>query len=182
MLDIDLINMPNNLKTPITRNDLFYSEEDFEYETDLLMEYMEEDLNQTVVVYEVDRQKTNVNAVYKEAKNGEIRYKTPKEIPCMYELKEADIKTYDSKSNNGVYVVNGNLIVYVMPKILKKYKCDIKRGDYIGLQIDTDRMVYFSVVNDGKVNTANMYHVGAYKTAWRVITCAAVDQTEFNGE
>ena len=26
--------MPNNLRTPITRNDKFYSEEDFEYETD----------------------------------------------------------------------------------------------------------------------------------------------------
>ena len=60
--------MPNNLLTPITRNNMFYSEEDFEYETNLLMEYIEEDLNQTVVVYEVDRQKTNVSAVYKEAK------------------------------------------------------------------------------------------------------------------
>ena len=122
--------MPNNLLTPITRNNMFYSEEDFEYETNLLMEYIEEDLNQTVVVYEVDRQKTNVSAVYKEAKDGQIRFKAPKEIPCMYELKEADIKVYDSKTNTGVYVVNGNLMLYVMPKILEKYKCDIRRGDY----------------------------------------------------
>lgn len=174
--------MPNNLLTPITRNDKFYSEEDFEYETDLLMEYIEEDLNQTVVVYEVDRQKTNVSSVYKEAKDGQIRFKAPKEIPCMYELKEADTKVYDSKTNTGVYVVNGNLILYVMPKILEKYKCDIRRGDYIGLQIDTNRMVYFSVVNDGKVNTANLYHVGAYKPAWRVVTCSPVPENEFKGE
>ena len=174
--------MPNNLRTPITRNDKFYSEEDFEYETDLLMEYLEEDLNQTVVVYEVDRQKTNLNAIYKEAKDGQIRFKPPKEIPCMYELKDADIKTYDSKTNTGVYVVNGNLILHVMPKILEKYKWDIRRGDYIGLQIDTNRMVYFSVVNDGKVNTANRYHVGAYKIAWREITCAPVPENEFKGE
>ena len=87
--------MPNNLLTPITRNNMFYSEEDFEYETNLLMEYIEEDLNQTVVVYEVDRQKTNVSAVYKEAKDGQIRFKVPKEIPCMYELKEANTKVYD---------------------------------------------------------------------------------------
>jgi hypothetical protein len=69
-----------------------------------------------------------------------------------------------------------------MPKILEKYKCDIRRGDYIGLQIDTNRMVYFSVVNDGKVNTANRYHVGAYKIAWREITCAPVPENEFKGE
>ena len=84
--------MPNNLLTPITRNNMFYSEEDFEYETNLLMEYIEEDLNQTVVVYEVDRQKTNVSAVYKEAKDGQIRFKAPKEIPCMYEIKDSEIK------------------------------------------------------------------------------------------
>lgn len=175
-------NMPNNLRTPITRNDKFYSEEDFEYETDLLIEYIEEDLNQTVVVYEVDRQKTNVSGVYKEAKDGQIRFKPPKEIPCMYDLKDSDTKVYDSKTNTGVYVVNGNLTLYVMPKILEKYKCDIRRGDYIGLQIDTNRMVYFSVVNDGKVNTANIYHVGAYKPAWRTVLCAPVPENEFKGE
>ena len=174
--------MPNNLRTPITRNDKFYSEEDFEYETDLLIEYIEEDLNQTVVVYEVDRQKTNVSGVYKEAKDGQIRFKPPKEIPCMYDLKDSDTKVYDSKTNTGVYVVNGNLTLYVMPKILEKYKCDIRRGDYIGLQIDTNRMVYFSVVNDGKVNTANIYHVGAYKPAWRTVLCAPVPENEFKGE
>lgn len=174
--------MPNNFKVPVTRGNKFYDEEDFEYETNLLMEYIEEDLNQTVVVYEVDREKTNVSAVYKEAKEGQIRYKAPKEIPCMYELKDADIKSYDSKTNTGVYVVNGNLTLYVMPKILEKYKCDIKRGDYIGLLVDTNKMIYFSVVNDGKVNNANLYHVGGYRPAWRQITCAPSDLTEFNGK
>lgn len=174
--------MINNLHNPITRNNKFYSEDDFDYETDVLMEYIEEDLNQTVVVYEVDRSKTNVNVVYKEAKDGQIRFKPPKEIPCMYELKESDVKSYDSKTNTGVYVINGNLILHVMPKILKKYKCDIRRGDYIGLQIDEDRMAYFSVVNDGKVNTANRYHVGAFKPAWMEVLCAPVPENEFKGE
>lgn len=173
--------MPNNVHTPVTRVNKFYAEEDFEYETGLLMEYIEEDLNQTVVVYEVDRTKTNVSAVYKEAKDEQIRFKTPREIPCMYEIKEPEIKTYDSKTNTGVYVVNGNLIVYTMPKLLEKYKCDIKRGDYIGVMVDTNRMVYFVVVNDGKVNTANTHLVGGYRPAWRTIECAPAPLNEFNG-
>ena len=171
----------SKLQLPAKTN-MFYSEDDFIFETEMVEGYIEEDLNQSVVLYEVDRRKTNVNAIYKEATNGNIRYKAPKEIPCMYELKDADVKTYDSKTNTGVYVVNGNLILHVMPKILEKYKCDIRRGDYIGLQIDTNRMVYFSVVNDGKVNTANRYYVGAYKIAWREITCAPVPENEFKGE
>jgi len=174
--------MPNNINAPITRNNKFYSEEDFEYETNLLMEYLEEDLNQTVVVYQVDRVKTNVSAVYKEAEDGHIRFKAPREIPCMYEISEANVKTYDSKTNTGVYVVNGNLTVYTMPMILEKYKCDIRRGDYIGVLIDTGRMVYFSVVNDGKVNTSNRNYVGAYKPSWLKIECAPVPDNEFNGK
>lgn len=55
--------MPNNTYTPINRNNIFYSEREYDYETDLLMDYIEGDLNQTVVVYPVDREKTQVNAI-----------------------------------------------------------------------------------------------------------------------
>ena len=84
-----------------SKNNLFYSEEDFFYETDLVERYIEEDLNQSVVLYEVDRSKTNVNAIYKEATKGNIRYKAPKEIPCMYEIKDSETKSFDNKSSNG---------------------------------------------------------------------------------
>lgn len=167
--------------TPITRNNLFYSEDDYEFETDIIMEYLEEDTNQTVVVYEVDRKNTTMHQVYQESKKN-IRFKAPREIPCLYEIKDPDVKTYDSKTSNGVYVVDGNLTVYVMDKILAKYKCDIKRGDYIGVMVNNNRMIYFSVVNDGKVNTANSMIVGAYKTPWRVITAAPTTLEEFNGK
>ena len=174
--------MPGNYKTPITRNNLFYSDADFDFETDIMMSYMEEDMNQTVVVYEVDAAKTNTDSTYKETTAAKVRYKPPKEIPCLFEIKEAELKSYDQKSNNAVYAVGGNLTVYVMPKVLEKYKCDIKRGDYIGVQIDTDRMVFYAVVNDGKVNTANSYYQGAFKTAWRVVTCTPAPDNEFNGK
>lgn len=172
--------MPNNYLSPISRNKTFYSESEFEFETDLIMDYLEEDTNQTVVLYRVDREKTNVNDVYKD-KKGNIRFLPPIEIPCLYEIKDPEIKSYDNKTNTGVYTIGGSLTIYTMPKILEKYKCDILRGDYIGVQIDTDRMVYYSVVNDGKVNTSNSMYVGAYKTAFRVITAAVVDENEFKG-
>lgn len=173
----------NNSKLQLpSKNNLFYSEEDFWYETDLVERYIEEDLNQSVVLYEVDRRKTNVNAIYKETSNGGIRYKAPREIPCMYEIKDSELKSFDSKSNNGVYTQDGNLIMYVLSKTLEKYKADIKRGDYIGVQIDTNRMKYYTVVNDGKVNSANTHMIGGYKPAWRTVECTLVsDISEFNG-
>lgn len=170
-----------NPYTAVVKNTKFYSEEDFEYETNLLIEYLEEDLNQTVVIYEVDRERTNINDIYKDARENQIRFKTPREIPCMYEIKEADLKSLDNKTNTGLFAVGGTLTLHVMTKILEKYHCDIKRGDYVGVKVDVNRMVYYTVVNDGKVNTANTNIVGAYKPVWRVVTCAPVDIKEFNG-
>ena len=150
----------NKLQLP-SKTNMFYSEDDFIFETEMVEGYIEEDLNQSVVLYEIDRRKTNVNAIYKEATSGNIRYKAPKEIPCMYEIKDSEIKSFDGKSSNGVYTQDGNLVLYVLVKTLKKYNADIKRGDYIGVQIDTNRMKYFTVVNDGKVNSSNTHLIGA---------------------
>ena len=173
----------SNVKLQLpTKNNLFYSEKDYDYETDLVERYIEEDLNQSVVVYEVDRKKTNVNAVYKEASKGNIRYKAPRELPCMYEIKDAEIKSFDGKSSNGVYTQDGNLVIYALTRTIEKYGVDIKRGDYIGVQIDMNRMKYYTVVNDGKVNSANTHMMGGYKPAWRTIECTLVsDISEFNG-
>ena len=173
--------MPNNTYTPINRNNIFYSEKEYEYETDLLMDYIEGDLNQTVVVYPVDREKTQVNAITQNAVNG-IRFKNPIEIPCQYEIQDSELKTFDKKTSNGVYALSGNLTVYAMVKILEKYDCEISRGDYIGVYVDEGRMVYFVVTDDGKVNTGNRNYIGAYKLAWRKIECSPVSDQEFNGE
>lgn len=173
--------MANNIKTPINRNNLFYSDQDFQFETDLVMGYIEEDLNQTVVLYSVDRKNTQTDALYKSANQG-IRFMPPVEVPCMFEIEASQLKSYDTKTNNGVYQLSGNLTVYIMPKTLEKYDCEIRRGDYIGVQIDSDRMSYFVVNDDGRVNTANNLYIGAYKTAWRIVKASPVSNTEFNGE
>lgn len=172
--------MPDNYLTPVNRNKLFYSEEDFDFETDLVMGYLEEDVNQTIILYEVDRDKTDLSSTYKET-NGNIRFKPPREIPCLFEIQESELKSYDASNSNGAYTVGGNLTAYIPTKVFEKYKCDIKRGDYIGVQIDTSRIVYYAVTNDGKLNTANKNYIGAYKTAFRVVTASVVDENEFNG-
>ena len=143
------------------------------------MWYIEEDLNQSIVVYEVYSSKTNTDTIYKEAKHV-IRYKTPKELPRIFEIKDSQTKSYDSNTNNGVYSISGNLTAYIPVFMFEKYGCNIKRGDYVGVQIDTQRMAYFVVTNDDKVNTANNHYIGAYRTAWRVIEGAPT--VEFDGK
>lgn len=173
--------MPNNTNTPITRNNMFYSKEDFDLEMELMEGYIEEDLNQTVVVYQVDRKATQVNDIYKEA-NTNIHFLPPVEVPCMYEILDQELKAYEAKTQTGVYAVSGNLKVYINLLSFEKYDFDIKRGDYIGVMIEENRMYYWVVTNDGKVNTANQLVVGAYKTGFRVIEAAPSNNVEFNGK
>lgn len=170
-----------NTIAPVTRNNIFYSENDFNYEMDIVLGYIEEDLGQVVVLYQVDYRKSNVDAIYKETTDN-VSYKTPVEIPCIYELQAPVVKAYDKNTQQGTYTVYGNLTLYVPIQVFDKYECDIVKGDYIGVLVDHNKLAYFSVVNDGKLNGANVNHVGAFRPGWKVVTCAPVTDSEFNGD
>lgn len=169
-------------KTPIKRNNKFFSGEDFNLEIDFAQEYMEQDANQTVILYQVDLSKTQVNDVYKEAKKGAIKFKTPIELPCVYEIQDAEMKNYNTEFAKGVYAKPGKLVLTVLIRTLEELSCDIKRGDYIGVQITPTQREYFTVTDDGRVgslsNKMSMY--GTIPMA-RYVSCAYVDPSEFQG-
>lgn len=168
--------------TPINRNSLFYSELDFDYETELAQIYIEEDLGQTVILYQVDYRKSNVDSIYKETGSDGVSYKTPIELPCMYNLEDNVLKSYDSTTQQGNYTVYGKLTIYMPIKSLEKYQCDVNRGDYIALQTHSDNLEYFSVINDGKLNGSNTHVLGAYKPGFRTIVCSPASEEEFFGK
>ena len=169
-------------KVPIKRNSKFFSKEDFELEMYFATEYMEQDANQTVILYQVDLENTKVNDVYKEADKESIRFKTPIELPCVYEILDAEMKPYDNKLVKGVYAKPGKLTFSVLNTTLEEYNCDIKRGDYIGVVIDETTKIYFSVTNDGKVQSfANKNTIYGVKPYYRTIIASPIDYNEFNG-
>ena len=169
-------------KVPIKRNNKFFSEEDFELELDFAKEYIEQDANQTIILYQVDYSKTKVNDIYKEAQKDSIRFLSPIELPVIYEVDDAELKAYGNKIQKGVYAQTGKLKFSVLISTLEEYNCDISRGDYIGVQIDSKHREYFTVTNDGRVgsmsNRFTMYGKVPYA---RQIECASVDKNEFNG-
>lgn len=173
--------MEKTKKIPIKRNNLFFSREDFDLELDFGREYIEHDANQSVILYEVDLQKTQVDDIYKEAEKGKIRFKTPKEIPVIFELEDEELKTYDKQSIKGYYVKTGKLKFGVYSNTLIEYDCDIKRGDYIGLQITPEHMEFFTVADDGRVNFSNKKTMYGTVPFYRSIICAPVDDNEFKG-
>lgn len=167
-------------RVPINRNSLFYDAETFAVERDIGKNYIEQDMGQTVVLYQVDASKTQVDAVYGETDPDGVVYKTPIEIPCVYNIEEPELKSYDKEKQLGTYMKTGKLTVGVYQETLDELGVDIKKGDYIGVQITESLMLYW-VVNAINVGTDNAHSLWGYKTLWHTIFCSPVDYSEFNG-
>lgn len=174
-------NYKGTKKVPINRNNLFYDENSFLFDVEVGRDYLSQDLHQTVILFQVDLEKTNLDTIYNETKKDDIVFKTPIELPCIYNLEDAMFKSYDSNKNNGLYKKTGTLEIGVYEDTLSEYNCDIKIGDYIGVQVNPTLVVYFSVANDGKNNIGNSQTMFGYKPFYRVVKAVPVDENEFRG-
>lgn len=169
-------------KSKINRNTMFYSEADVNFETQIGLDYISQDNNQTVLVFQVDRTKTQTDDLYGESEDStSISYKTPVEINVVLLLDEAANKSYDKNQGLGRYLLTGNLIFHVYEKTLKDNKIDIMFGDFIGLQITEEQMEYFEVTNDGRINFDNKHSMYGRKPFYRTVRCTPVDKNIFNG-
>lgn len=179
---IQFNNTSSRRRTPIERNNKFFSKEDFDLEVEFAKEYIEEDANQTVILYEVDLTTTKVNDIYLEAEKGAVRYKPPVELPVVFTIDEAEMKSYENSQVRGRYSKIGKLTFGVLISTLDEYGCDIKRGDYIGIQVTPEHMEFWTVTDDGKVDSyANKNTLYGTRPIERIIHCAPVDANEFNG-
>jgi hypothetical protein len=166
-------------RVPINRNNIFYSDEDFAFDREIGKNYIEQDMNQTVVLYQVDVTKTNADALYGESDAKQISYKTPIEIHCVYEIGEPELKSYDKTKNLGTYMKTGKLTLGVYQETLDELGVDIKKGDYIGVQISQTHMEYFTVSNDGRNNYDNGHTLFGVAPLYRTVECYPVDTSEF---
>ena len=158
-------------KNPINRNNFFASQDLVHFQTMLGMEYVNKVINQTVILYEIDRDKTKVNDIYNEANFNNLVFKTPVELNVLYKLDKSELKTYDSDTIKGYYVKLGQLTFSIYEKELEENGCDIKRGDYIGLQVTPDHMEFFVVADDGRVNYDNAHTLYGIVPYYRSVVC-----------
>ena len=172
-------NTNNIRRVPINRNSLFYDAETFALEREIGKDYIEQDMGQSVVLYQVDASLTQTDAVYGETSTDEVAFKTPVEIPCTYKIEQPELKSYDKTKQLGTYMKTGKLTVGVYQETLVELGVEIKKGDYIGVQISPERMEFFVVNNDGKNNYDNAHSLWGTVPLYRTIQCSPVDTSEF---
>jgi hypothetical protein len=132
-----------------------------------------------LVLYRVDRNKTDADALYGEVGQDQIRYFPPVEFNALVKIDAPKNSSY----NKGLMRYNepGNMTVSVYLKQLEDLKIDIKYGDYIGYPESEDKVRYYVVTNDGKVTSDNRHNMFGFKPHYRTITCAIAQNGEFRG-
>ena len=82
-----------NKKVPITRLSKFFSNEDFDLNVQIGEEYLHGDLNMKLILYRVDSDSTDTDAVYAEVGKDQIKFYPPVEFNAL-------VRVESPKNNN----------------------------------------------------------------------------------
>lgn len=164
---------------PITRLNKFFSSDDFALEIEMGMEWQMGDMNFTVVLYRVDRQRTDVDDVYGEALTSGIQFLPPVEVKGLVKIDAPSNVDYGSSKIS--QIEPGNLTFSVYQSHLDQLAIEISLGDYLAYYESEDKVRYYSVVNDGRVTSDLKHTYGGYKKYYRTIIASPVTNDEFNG-
>jgi hypothetical protein len=170
--------MQNNL-VPITRLGKFFGGEDYSLEIDMGQEWLEGDMNFTIVLYRIDRYKTKTDDVYGEVLEDGIQFMAPVELKGLVQVMAPTSKFI---GNSKVEQKEpGNMKFSIYQKQLNDLNVEIFLGDYIGYYESEDRVRYYVVSDDGYVKSDNKHTYGGYKPFYRTIIATYVSENEFKG-
>jgi hypothetical protein len=166
-------------RVPISRIGKFFGVEDYDLDISMGEEWLHGDMNFTLVLYRVDRQKTKTDDVYGEALTDGIKFLPPVEFKAYVQIMAPENKYLGSSKID--QVEPGNIRVSVYQKQLDELEIDINYGDYIGYYETENRVRYYVVNNDGRVISDNKHTYAGYKPFYRTIMASAVVDNEFRG-
>jgi hypothetical protein len=164
---------------PITRLGKFFGGEDYSLEIDMGQEWLEGDMNFTIVLYRIDRYKTKTDDVYGEVLEDGIQFMAPVELKGLVQVMAPTSKFI---GNSKVEQKEpGNMKFSIYQKQLNDLNVEIFLGDYIGYYESEDRVRYYVVSDDGYVKSDNKHTYGGYKPFYRTIIATYVSENEFKG-
>jgi hypothetical protein len=166
-------------KVPITRLGKFFSGDDYNLDISMGQEWLNGDMNFTVVLYRIDKYKTKTDDVYGETVSDGIKFLPPIELKGLVKILVSETK----KLGNSKVVQDepGNMIFSIYQRQLEELNVDVSMGDYLGYYETESRVRYYSVLDDGRITSDNKHTYGGYKPFYRTIVATPVTTNEFNG-
>ena len=164
---------------PITRLGRFFGGEDFALDVGMGQEWLEGDMNFTVILYRVDRYKTKTDDVYGEVVEDGVKYLPPIELKGLVKIvAPTNQKLGTSKLRQEE---PGNMTFSIYQKQLDELNVDILFGDYLAYYETESKVRYYSVADDGRVVSDNKHTYAGYKPFYRTILATPVSQNDFKG-
>jgi len=164
---------------PITRLNKFFGAEDFNLDVTMGKEWLHGDMNFTLVLYKVDRTKTNTDDVYGETTKDSIKFHPPIEFKAFVQVSAPENKFLGNSKLD--QMEPGNIRISVYQSHLDELGIEVDFGDYIGYYETEKRVRYYSVANDGRVVSDNKHTYGGYKAFYRTIVAVPVNENEVRG-
>ena len=164
---------------PITRLGKFFGAEDYSLDIEMGRQWLEGDMNFTIVLYRIDRYKTKTDDVYGEVTEDGIQFLAPVELQGLVQIMAPTNKLLGTSkvSQNEP----GNMKFSIYQKTLDDMDVEIFHGDYIGYYETEDRVRYYVVSDDGYVKSDNKHTYGGYKPFYRSVIATYVSENEFRG-
>jgi hypothetical protein len=161
---------------PITRLGKFFGGE---LDVGMGQEWLEGDMNFTIVLYRIDRYKTKTDNVYGEVLEDGIQFMAPIELKGYVQVLAPTNKFLGTSRVE--QLEPGNMKFSIYQKQLDDLGVEIFMGDYIGYYETESRVRYYTVSDDGKVVSDNKHTYGGYKSFYRTIIATYVSDNEFRG-
>jgi len=164
---------------PITRLGKFFGGEDYALDVSMGSEWLEGDMNFTVVLYRIDRYKTRTDDVYGETTEGGIQFLAPVELKGYVQiLAPTGMRLGNSRIEQDE---PGNMRFSIYQSYLDELGVDIAYGDYLGYYETESKVRYYNVSDDGRVVSDNRHTYGGYKPFYRTIVAVPTSENEFYG-
>ena len=164
---------------PITRLGKFFGVEDYSLDIEMGRQWLEGDMNFTIVLYRIDRYKTKTDDVYGEVTEDGIQFLAPVELQGLVQIMAPTNKLLGTSKVE--QQEPGNMKFSIYQKTLDDMGVEIFQGDYIGYYETEDRVRYYVVSDDGFVKSDNKHTYGGYKPFYRSVVATYVSENEFRG-
>lgn len=164
---------------PITRLGKFFGGEDYALDLAMGEEWLIGDMNFTVVLYRIDRNKTKTDDVYGEVVEDGIQFLSPVELKGFVQV---SAPTNKFLGNSRVEQQEpGNMRFSIYQKTLDDLGVEIYVGDYLGYYETESKVRYYVVSDAGYVVSDNKHTYGGYKPFYRTVIATWVSENEFRG-
>jgi hypothetical protein len=157
----------------------FSDDNEYSFQEECAREFLEGDLGMLIILYQIDKDNSNPDAIYNEVTSDNISYKEPVELYVSYKISEGEIKSYLPSTTTAQFRSIGELTFPIFESQLIENNCDINIGDIIAIPIKINEYELFEISDDGRANIDNKHSILGFRKMYRNVTGVMIDPNRF---